>query len=366
MRRLKRFLPGALPDWAIALLVAATVAGIVLGLRFARVLEPAELAIYDRFLRVRAPSAEGQADPRVLIVTITERDIQEQGAWPLPDGVLARTINTLLRLRPRAIGLDIYRDVPIAPGTAELDYLLSGDFPVVVVTKFGEGGSSGVAPPAATKGTEKIGFNDVVVDSGGIVRRGLLFIDDGQTALYSFPLRLALLHLAPDKIGLGADPRDESIVQLGHTSIPPLGANDGPYVGLDARGYQFFVDYREGARSFQRTTLSAVLQGEVTREQVQDRVVLIGVTAESVKDDFYTPISAGRRPKQHVPGVEVHGSLVSQLLRIATSGDRPLWSPPLWITWVWVLLWSLALSSASEPSRLGSSPSHSSWASSPS
>src|SRR6185369_16668585 len=63
-------------------------------------------------------------------------------------------------------------------------------------------------------------------------------------------------------------------------------------------------------------------------------------TAESVKDDFYTPISAGRRPKQHVPGVEIHGSLVSQLLRIATSGDRPLWSPPLLATWLWVLLWS--------------------------
>ena len=103
MRRFKRFLPGALPDWAIALLVAFTVAGIVLGLRFARVLEPAELAVYDRFLRVRAPSAEGQADSRILIVTITERDIQEQGAWPLSDGVLARTINTLLRLRPRAV-----------------------------------------------------------------------------------------------------------------------------------------------------------------------------------------------------------------------------------------------------------------------
>jgi CHASE2 domain-containing sensor protein len=149
MRRLiKRFMPGALPDWAIAFLVAVTVAGIVIGLRVARVLEPAEMAIYDRFLRVRAPSAEGQADPRILIVTVTERDIQEQGAWPLSDGVLARTINTLLRLRPRAIGLDIYRDVPIAPGTAELDYLLSADFPIVVVTKFVAG--AWIVPTAAS------------------------------------------------------------------------------------------------------------------------------------------------------------------------------------------------------------------------
>lgn len=340
MGRLRRLVPISLPDWAIAVLVALAVAAIVLGLRFVRLLEPAELALYDRFLQVRAPGEAGTSDPRILVVTVTERDIQEQGTWPLPDSVLARTLNTLLRLGPRAIGLDIYRDVPVAPGTAELDSLLAGPHPVVVVTKFGEGASTGVAPPAEAKGTDKVGFNDIVVDSGGIVRRMLLFIDDGQTALYSFALRLALLYLAPERIGLGADPSDESIVRLGQTSIRPLAANDGPYVGLDARGYQFLADYGAGARPFPRTTLGAVLQGEVTAEMVRDRVVLVGVTAESVKDDFYTPLSAARRPKQHVPGVEIHAHFVSQLLRVALQGERPLWSPPAVLTWVWVVLWS--------------------------
>jgi Predicted transmembrane sensor domain len=340
MRRLRRLLPASLPDWAVAVLVGIAVAGIVLGLRAARALEPAELALYDRFLMIRAPGADAPPDPRITIVTVTERDIQEQGTWPLPDGVLARTINTLLVLGPRAIGLDIYRDVPVAPGTAELDYIFAGKHPVVVVTKFGEGGLSGVAPPAETKGTDKVGFNDIVVDSGGIVRRGLLFLDDGQTTLYSFPLRLALLYLAPDGMGLGADPRDETIVRLGQTSIRPLAAYDGPYVGLDAGGYQFLADYRAGAGPFSRVTLTAVLQGEVPQELIRNRVVLIGVTAESVKDDFYTPLSATRRPKQHVPGVEIHGHLVSQLLRIAINGERSLWSPPVALTWVWVLLWA--------------------------
>ena len=339
MGRLRRLVPVNLPDWAVAVLVAVAVAGIVLGLRAVRALEPAEFALYDRFLLIRAPGAEAPADPRILVVTITERDIQEQGTWPLPDGVLARTLNTLLRLGPRAIGLDVYRDVPIAPGTAELDYVLR-EYPVAVVTKFGEGGLTGVAPPEVIKGTDKVGFNDVVVDSGGTVRRVLLFLDDGQTALYSFALRLALQYLAPDRIGLGADPADEAVVRLGRTSIPPLTGNDGPYVGLDARGYQFLADYGAGARPFERITLGAVLQGEVPREMVQDRVVLVGVTAESVKDDFYTPLSAARRPKQHGPGVEVHAHFVSQLLRIALNGDRPLWSPPIVFTWVWVFLWS--------------------------
>jgi adenylate cyclase len=305
-----------------------------------RLLESAELDLYDRFLRIRAPAQDAVPDPRIVIVTITERDIQELGTWPLPDGVLAQTLGTLLALGPRAIGLDVYRDVPVAPGTLELDFILRGSNPIVVVTKFADGSSAGVGPPRVVKGTEKVGFNDIVVDSGGIVRRGLLFLDDGQTALYSFALRLALHYLEPEGLGLGADPTDESIVKLGATAIRPLGPNDGPYVGIDAAGYQFLADYRVGRGPFQRITLSALLQGEVPPEMVRDRIVLIGVTAESVKDDFYTPLSAGLRPKQYVPGVEIHAHFVSQLLRIATKGERPLWSPPRWMSWMWILLWA--------------------------
>jgi adenylate cyclase len=340
MRRLRLLLPVSLPGWAVAVLVAIAVSAIVLGLRGARLLESAELDLYDSFLRVRAPGQDAAPDPRIVVVTISERDIQEQGTWPLPDGVLAQTLDTLVALGPRAIGLDIYRDVPVAPGSLELDFLLRGPHPIVVVTKFADGSSAGVAPPRVVKGTEKVGFNDIVVDSGGIVRRGLLFLDDGQTALYSFALRLALLYLEPEGMGLGADPADATIVKLGPTAIRPLGTNDGPYVGLDAAGYQFLADYRVGPGPFQRITLGAVLRGEVPPEMVRDRVVLIGVTAESVKDDFYTPLSAGLRPKQYVPGVEIHAHFVSQLLRIATKGERPLWSPPPWVGWLWVLVWA--------------------------
>ena len=84
MQRLRRLLPVALPDWAVAVLVAIAVAAIVLGLRAARTLEQAELAGYDRFLRIRAPGGDAAPDPRIVIVTISERDIQEQGTWPLP------------------------------------------------------------------------------------------------------------------------------------------------------------------------------------------------------------------------------------------------------------------------------------------
>jgi adenylate cyclase len=313
----------------------------VIGLRAARVLEALELAVYDALVRTRSAVTAPSRDSRILVVTITERDIQEQGAWPLSDGVLARTLEALAGLGPRAIGLDIYRDVPVAPGSAELDRLLRREPRIVGVTKFAEGSSAGVGPPGALKGTPQVGFNDIVVDSGGIVRRALLFLDDGETVMYSFPLRLGLLYLQPAGRGLGPDPADETVVSLGGTSIRPLGSHDGPYVRVDAAGYQFLADFRGGPQPFERVDLGTVLRGELPADAVRDRVVLIGVTAESVRDDFYTPLSAGLGAKQHVPGVEVHAQFVSQLLRIGLDGERPVGSPPEWMEWLCIGLWSL-------------------------
>src|SRR5687767_15130751 len=108
MRRLRLLLPTSLPGWAVAVLVAIAVSAIVLGLRGVRLLESAELDLYDRFVRIRAPGQDAAPDPRIVVVTISERDIQEQGTWPLPDGVLAQTLDALVALGPRAIGLDIY------------------------------------------------------------------------------------------------------------------------------------------------------------------------------------------------------------------------------------------------------------------
>lgn len=340
IRRFLRVPRSPLPRWAAAILVAFAMTATVIGLRVAGLLEPLELAVYDAFVRTRPTAGASSVDPRILVVTITERDIQEQGAWPLPDGVLARTLEALIALGPRAIGLDIYRDVPVGPGSAELDRLLRREPRVVAVAKFAEGSSAGVGPPAALKGTPQVGFNDIVVDRGGIVRRALLFLDDGETVMYSFPLRLALLHLQPTGRGLGPDPTDETIVRLGRVAIRPLGPNDGPYVRMDAAGYQFLADFRGGPHLFERVELRAVLRGEVPAAMARDRVVLIGVTAESVRDDFYTPLSAGLGAKQHVPGVEVHAHFVGQLLRIALEDERPVGSPPAWIEWLWIGLWA--------------------------
>ncbi|MGH7302704.1 MAG: CHASE2 domain-containing protein, partial [Candidatus Rokuibacteriota bacterium] len=279
--------------------------------------------------------------PRILLVAITEREVHALG-WPLSDGVLAQALETLARHEPRAIGLDIYRDVAVPPGSDRLGELLRHDQRVVAVMKFGEGPSAGVPPPSALESTDQIGFSDVLVDPGGIVRRGLLYLDDGRSTAYSFGLRLALLYLTREGVTPGYDPKDPALLRLGRRTIPPFEADDGGYVNADARGYQFLLDFKGGRRPFASVPLAAVLAGSVEPRTIRDRVVLLGATAESIKDSFYTPYSRGLRTEQHVAGIAIHAHVVSQLLRIGLEGAPPIAAAPEWQEAIFVLVWSVA------------------------
>ncbi len=63
---------------------------------------------------------------------------------------------------------------------------------------------------------------------------------------------------------------------------------------------------RYRSRQIARTvTLTQVLQGDFDPNWVKNRIVLIGTTAPSYKDDIYTPYSFNRQPEQSTRGVFV-------------------------------------------------------------
>jgi adenylate cyclase len=323
---------------ATGLLVSILVSLAVLGLRGCGNLESLELAAYDWFIRLR-PS-DPAADPRIVLVTITEQDIQTLGSWPLPDDVLAQVLESVARFGPRAIGVDIYRDLPVPPGSERLDSFLRKNGRIIWVSKFGQGKTGGIPPPKALRGTESVGFNDIVVDPGGVVRRGLLFIDDGITTATAFALRLALLYLQPEGIVLQPDPQHPEQLRLGPHTLRPLEPNDGPYAAADTRGYQFLLDFKGWRGSFPSVALKDLLSGNIAPEVLRNKIVLIGVTAESVKDHFYTPFSRGLQEDQETDGVAIHAHMTSQLIRLGLGGAGPIKTINEWQEGLWIVLWS--------------------------
>ena len=279
--------------------------------------------------------------PVSCCIAITERDIQHQGRWPIPDATLAQVLQILTQYAPRAIGIDIYRDVEVPPGRAELDAVLTANTHIIASMKSSGGLSYGVPPPPVLKDTEQFGCNDILVDPGGIVRRGLLFVADGETTCYSFALRLALLYLQAEGIEPQPDPTHPEYLRLQHTTIRPFAANDGSYVEADAQGYQFLLDFRDGLAAFPNFSLTALLAGEVDPEAIRDKVVLIGVKAESVKDWFYTPHNRGRRVGQEMSGTDLHAHMIGQLLRFALDHSPPVSTASEGQEVLWLLLWSV-------------------------
>lgn len=327
------------------LVTTLVVTGVVAGVRQFGWLQQSELSLYDLFLRSR-PSLP--PDERILTVLVTEQDIQKQQTWPLSDQTIADLLRRLNEASPRAIGLDIYRDLPTEPGHPELSTLFAANPQIVPVCKAaGETTDQPEVPPPPIIPTdrvpEQVGFADIPIDNDGVIRRNLFLISNSNatrcTTPFSLGFILSLIYLdqEPD---VNVDINDDRII-LGSTYFPALNPNPGGYVGLDARGMQVLLNYRGNTDQLSKTvTLSDVLEGNVSEDLIRDRVVLIGVSAPSVKDIFLTPYSGSDAIAQQMPGVVVHGQMVSQFLSAALDGRGPIWYWPLPLVVVWIGVWT--------------------------
>ena len=108
MRSLPEYLRSPL---AAGALIDVLISLATLGLRALGLIESLEFAAYDLCMRLRAD--DSGADSRIVLITVTEDDIRKIGQWPLTDEILAQPLEIPSRSQPRAIGVDIYRDIPV-------------------------------------------------------------------------------------------------------------------------------------------------------------------------------------------------------------------------------------------------------------
>ncbi|MEP6600692.1 MAG: adenylate/guanylate cyclase domain-containing protein [Nitrospirota bacterium] len=324
----------------VACLLGSTmVAGIIIAARQGGYLESWELGAYDLALRFHPPIKI--STPPIVLVGITEDDIT-RARWPLTDGLMAKLLEKIATYQPHAIGVDIYRNFPVPPGREALDRALASHPEIVMVTKFGRPGESSV-PPTPGARPEQVGFNDLLIDRDGVVRRGLIFIgNDNEEQMFSFSLRLALLHLQALGITPQPDPTHPEYLRLGAVTFRPFEPNDGGYVDADARGYQTLLDFRGGNPPIQAIPMTTVLSEPLDPAILKDKIVLVGVIAESVPDLFHTPLSAGLGPEERgIYGAYIHAYTTNQFLRAAINGVRPIGSLSDVQEAIWISLWTL-------------------------
>ncbi|MBW4455816.1 MAG: CHASE2 domain-containing protein [Nostoc indistinguendum CM1-VF10] len=332
---------------SLILLASMVVTGILIGVRYLGVLQPLELTAFDQLVRLRPPE---KPDSRLLIVTVTEEDVQAQKSekpqGSLSDKSLAQLLEKLEAYQPQVIGLDIYRDYPVGkdyPALAER-MRKSDRFVGVCQLSDSQAGKPGVKPPPEVS-PKNLGFSDIAIDSDNVVRRHLLALTPSPsspcTAPYALNVQLALRYLYTKGIRLQFTP--DGAWQLGKVTFKPIEAHTGGYQGVDAFGHQILLNYRSSGLPeaiAPRITLQQVLTGKLNPNAVKDKIVIIGTTAETFRDYWLTPYTTPQGKLQAIPGVFLQAQMVSQLLSTALDGQPLLWTWPLWSEVIWVWGWS--------------------------
>ena len=325
--------------WRGVLITSFSVAGFVIALRLTGVFQLLELAALDQLFRLRPLEP---ADERIALVGIDGDDLKKLG-WPISDAELAKALRNLKQHQPRAIGMDLYRDLPVEPGHAELVEVYQSTPNLIGIQKVvGDDSNEATNPPIELKELGQFSANDFPLDVDGKIRRCFLYLEDGEgNTIFSLGFQLALLYLQADNLKpeLMAD---EVRIQWGKAIFAPVESNDGGYIRIRSEGYQLLLNYRGPQENFPIVSFSDVLENRIDPDSIRDRIVLIGSTAESLKDRFLTPYSGNLvTSPDYMSGVEIHANIASQILSSALDGRMLIktWLDP--VEWLWILGWSL-------------------------
>ncbi|AVH62907.1 CHASE2 domain-containing protein [Nostoc sp. 'Peltigera membranacea cyanobiont' N6] len=329
------------------LITAVSVAVCVLLLHSIGLLQSLELAALDQFFRLRPNEPP---EERITIVVIDESYLNEIRSWPIPDTKIAQLLQKLNVHKPLAVGLDIYRNLPVEPGNQELRNVYQSMTNLIGIELLTNDKNKNISvlPPQGLN-QNQVGFNNLLYDLDGKVRRSLLYWYVDNQPHESFALKLALLYLKSKGITPTKAKNNPEYLQLGKAAFTRFEANDGAYVGADDRGYQLLTNFPkpkcQGSSkelcNFRQVSMRDVLADKVKENLIKDRIVLIGSTAPSLQDFVFIPYSSSLMgTAKPVPGIQLQAYFISELISAAVSGRPLLKVWPDLVEDLWIFVWS--------------------------
>ena len=344
-------------SWKTSIVASLGCAAVVLGGRFLGGLEALELKAYDYFLRSRPTEA---IDDRLLIITNTDADISARpnttSNRSLSDETLSALLAKLDELDPQLVGIDVY-----LRGEVQLPRLavqLADTDTVIAICKVADHTTQtpAIPPPVEVSDLLRVGASDFIADErDDVVRRHLLAMtppaDSACQAGAAVSLLMANRYLR-EVHGI-AESED---VAIGAAALPVLWRSSfGSYQTADVTGSQILLNYRilnepvqTGCGEVVETPADCIDVGQFLamsvdelRSQVENKIVLIGTTANGYGDPWRTPYTQVASFDRQVPGVFLQAQMISQLVS-AALGERPFIGS--WTDWqeaVWIAGWAL-------------------------
>ncbi|GAB4288064.1 MAG: hypothetical protein Fur0025_22070 [Oscillatoriaceae cyanobacterium] len=351
-------IPPRMKIWQQRRLVAATsifVAVTVMAIRFWGILQPYELQAFDHLMRLLPPATN--RDPRILVVLVSNDDIDRLKQPPEETGQRARSLSDrnldlllqiITNLQPRVIGFNISREgsvdgnqYPHLKSSFLADNFIATCY--VKSPKFPDTQKSSYSPNEVT--ATRSGMDGQLLDGDEIVRRhGLIMTVKDKypcksNKVESFSLKIAQKFLEKERFTREDTWEDKDFIQIGSALFKQLYLHRGGYHRMDSDvegGIQLMIRYRtfrDSTRSVVSTiSLTDVFAGQLTPEQVKDKIVLIGLD----KARANTPYGGEKMPE-----VLIHAQVVSQIISTVKGEQSLIWTWPWWGDTLWVWLWGL-------------------------
>ena len=329
------------------------------------VIQSLELNFYDAFMRARPSEAP---DRRIVLVTLDEATLARLRQWPISDADLARTIETISAQSPAVIGLNLYRNLPVPPGSEHWLEVARNTDNLIGVEKIG---FPKVDPPPVLADQNRVAFIDVPIDLDQRQRRAFLSVRTSEFGPHhspsdpdlpsnirlSFAMQLSKIYLAKRGSRPEISRSRQAKIPWGRAHFQPLMGYQGGYAYGAVPGYQILLDYR-GLQPDHFTTISleAVLNQRVPPGLFTDKIVLIGTTAISLENFIYTPYTDGSISAEHAtPSLYIQANIVSQIISAVLDGREFLRAarPTLVLAWIWawtlgfnITYWAIVVSQA--------------------
>ncbi|MEH2283254.1 MAG: CHASE2 domain-containing protein [Nostoc sp.] len=321
--------------WSQAAPPGIVVLVVVILIRIAGGMQSAEWMLLDTMLRLRPVE---KPDERVVIVGIDETDIEWVKQYPVPDQKIAELLTKLETYKPLAIGLDIFKNVPVEPGGKQLAQILQKNTNIIGIQKIlppGETSIPQTLPP------ERVGFIDLFNDEDSKNRRYLLFTTNpknNQEDKYSLALHLVTKYLTVQGIELETGKNDPNTIRFRDIELPRITPNFGGYVRVDDGGLSILMNFRNSYQPFHIVSLRDILNGQVDAKLLRDRIVLVGNRNMSAGDIFYTSALPNLKLNGQIYGIDYHAHVISQILS-SVIDSRPMlhsWGDIGEYTWIFI------------------------------
>ena len=261
-----------------------------------------------------------KAPPEVVtIVAIDDTTVKLSGAYPLPRAEIARIIEAIARLEPKVIAVDLLLvDKRPTDGDAELAKSLAARptvlasaavFPYVLQPSAEDDGPLARLPRADR-------FLLPLPEFADRAEVGIANVATGQTGT---PQSVPMLFRTNDKIELSFPLRVASLAIGEKLTIEPGRLLFGDRPVATASDYALPISYYGPRRTIRTVSAANLIDGNVDKEAIKGRVVVLGATATGAGDFFPTPFDS------LMPGVEIISTAITHL--VAGDGvvrDRPV------------------------------------------